>query len=446
MSGNARPRAVVIGSGISGLAAGFRLHREGFAVTVLEREPTVGGKMSSIRRSGFTINRAANILPSSYAAIRSLIRELNLSAEIDDVQGLLAIPRGGWLHRIRSTGAAMVADGLRTDLLSVRSKLTARNLVIDGLRMKKYLSYENLGAAARFDIETAAQYCERRLTPELEEFLVNPMLRALYCAESHELSVVDFFFAAVNFVGSGFMNYQGGIGFVVDAIAGRLDVVTDAEAVNVTERDTDVVVTYAVDGVESTIVADACVIATPATEVPKLFPQLNAGQQDILRDRLEYGTAYAAHFALSRKPDEEAMVIPVPASLDHGLCVVVLPHNYSRCAAPHDKGIVSTYWLGSWCKERGDIADDALAAQMLQSVEKVLPGVSRDVEFSHIERWQPAVIRSYPGMYSYVQDLVDLIDHRSRVQLAGDYMSASSTNGCAASAELAAQRVIRAVR
>ncbi|MGV0715560.1 NAD(P)/FAD-dependent oxidoreductase [Mycolicibacterium sp. XJ662] len=445
MSGNARRTAVVIGSGISGMASGFRLHRKGFSVTVLEREPTVGGKMSSIDRNGFTLNRGANILPSSYATIRNLVRELHLSGEINDVRGLLAIPRAGRLHRIRSTGAPMLADVLRTDLLSLRGKLNARNLVIDGLRMKEHLNYENLGAAARFDIETAAQYCDRRLTPELEEFLVNPMLRALYCAESHELSVVDFFFAAVNFVGSGFMNYPGGIGFLVDSIANRLDVVTNAEAVNVTERDKDVVVTYAADGGESAIVADACVIATPATEVPKLFPQLNAGQQDILRDRLEYGTAYAAHFALSRKPDEDAMVIPVPASLDRGLCAVVLPHNYSRGAAPDGKGVVSTYWLGSWCKERSDVADDALVKQMLPSVEKVLPGVSRDVEFAHIERWQPAVIRSYPGMYSYVQELVDLTDHRSRVQLAGDYTSASSTNGCAASAELAAQRVIRAV-
>lgn len=445
MSGSARRSAVVIGSGISGMTAGFRLYRNGFAVTVLERESTVGGKMSSIRRNGFTINRGANILPSSYAAIRSLISELDLSGAINDVGGVLAIPREGRLHRIRSTGAPMLADVLRTDLLSLRGKLKAVNLAIDGLRMKEHLSYENLGAAARFDTETAAQYCDRRLSPELEEFLVNPMLRALYCCESHELSVVDFFFAAVNFVGSGFMNYQGGIGFVVDAIAERLDVVTNAQAVNVTEREKDVVVTFSVDGSESTIAADTCVIATPANEVPKLFPQLSALQRDILGDRLEYGTAYAAHFGLSRRPEEGAMVIPVPASLDRGLCVVVLPHNYSRGAAPEGKGVVSTYWLGSWCEERCNVADDDLVAEMLPSIEKVLPGLSSVVEFAHIERWQPAVVRSYPGMYSHVQQLVDQTDHRSRVQLAGDYMSASSTNGCAASAELAAQRVIRAV-
>ncbi|WP_085082097.1 protoporphyrinogen/coproporphyrinogen oxidase [Mycolicibacter senuensis] len=445
MSGNVRRSAVVIGSGISGLTAGFRLHRRGYDVTVLEKGLAVGGKMSSIHRDGFTINRAANILPSSYSTIRSLIGELKLSGQISDIPGILAIPRGGQLHRIRSTGVSMLTDALHTNLFTRRSKLKARNLLIDGLRMKKYLSYENLGAAAKFDSQTAAQYCDRRLTSELEEFLVNPLLRALYCAESHDVSVVDFFFAAVNFVGSGFMSYPSGIGFLVEAIARQLNVVTNAQAANVTERGDDVVVTYAVDGAESTLTADACVIATPATEVPQLFPQLDAVQREILCHRIEYGTAYAAHFAVSRKPDEDAMVIPVPTPVDRGLCVVVLPHNFSRGAAPDGKGIVSTYWLGTWCDDHSDHADADLVAKMLPSIDKVLPGISRDVEFSHIERWRPAVVRSYPGMYSYVDDFVSRVDPRSRVQLAGDYMSASSTNGCATSAEVAAQRVIRVV-
>ena len=74
--------AIVIGAGISGLTAGFRLHRNGYAVTVLEETAVTGGKMSSLRRDGFVINRGANILPSSYTAIRTLIGELGLSCQV----------------------------------------------------------------------------------------------------------------------------------------------------------------------------------------------------------------------------------------------------------------------------------------------------------------------------------------------------------------------------
>lgn len=437
--------AVIIGGGISGLTAGFRLHQRGYAVTVLEKTSAIGGKMSTITQDGFRINRGANILPSSYSTIRDLIADVGLSERIDDVDGMLAIPRGGELKHIRSRGLKMVLDGARTDLLSWKSRIKARNLVIDGARMKRYLSYENLGAAAPFDIESVAEYCDRRLTPELEEYLVNPMLRALYCSESDRLSIVDFFFAAVNFIGSGFMQYPDGIGFLGDALAAHLDVRFNADAAQVVEGDRDVTVTYVVDGAEQSITVDACVIATDAKSVPRLFGQLDELQKEIIRDHFEYGTAFAGHFALRSRPDESAMVIPVPSSLDKGLCAIALPHNYSPNAAPAGKGVLSTYWLHDWSLDRGAVENDVVAKEMLGAIDKVLPGTSSMVEFSHVDRWQPAVIRSYPGLYEYVGQFAKQIDRTSRVQLAGDYLSASSTNGCAAAAEAAAERVIAVV-
>lgn len=47
------PRAVVIGAGISGLAAAGLLSRDGYDVTVLERNEAVGGRAGAIRRDGF---------------------------------------------------------------------------------------------------------------------------------------------------------------------------------------------------------------------------------------------------------------------------------------------------------------------------------------------------------------------------------------------------------
>jgi protoporphyrinogen oxidase len=75
-------------------------------------------------------------------------------------------------------------------------------------------------------------------------------------------------------------------------------------------------------------------------------------------------------------------------------------------------------------------------------MEKVVPGITRSVEATHIARWDPAVLRSYPGMYRWIGELAARMDGGSRVQLAGDYLSASSTNGCALSGEMAADRLV----
>ena len=434
-----RRRAIVVGAGISGLTAAFRLQQRGFDVTVLEADDVVGGRMSSVVQDGFTMNRAANILPASYTTIRQLAEDVGLGDQISRMDGAIGTLKDGRIHRLRSDH--LVGDALRTDLLPWRSKLRAVRLLVDALRMRKTLSYENLGEARRFDTETAAAYFERRLDPDLGEYLVEPILRALYAAQAERLSKVDFFFAAVNFVGSGFMRYPGGIDFLVTALAERLDVRTGARA-SLVERDGDVVTVHWTEGAEpKREQCAACVIGVVGPAVPPLYPQLDPTQRRILQEDFEYGTTFNAHFGLTSPPAEPSLIVQVPPSEDRGLCVVTFDHNSSPALVPPGKGLLSTYWLHEWCEERLARSDEELVEEMYPSVAKVVPDVRRLTETTRVDRWRPAVMRSRPGTYAAMAEFARHIDPRSPVQLAGDYLSASSTNGCALSGERAADRL-----
>ncbi|MEU3568090.1 FAD-dependent oxidoreductase [Kitasatospora sp. NPDC036755] len=58
-----RPRnVIVVGAGIAGLAAAWRLQRAGHTVTVLERDSHAGGRLSS-----------EDVLPASFGNIRQPI-------------------------------------------------------------------------------------------------------------------------------------------------------------------------------------------------------------------------------------------------------------------------------------------------------------------------------------------------------------------------------------
>lgn len=438
-------RAIVVGAGISGLTAAFRLRQRGFDVTVLEASDAVGGKMSSLRRDGYIVNRAANILPSSYAALQGLIRDVGLADQMGEADPVLGVPRDGTMHRIRASGLSMVLDGAATGLLSVRSKLLLRRLAADAVRMSSSLSYADLGRAARFDVETVGGYCRRRLNPEIQEYLVEPILRALFTSNADDVSVVDFFFAAVKFVGSGLMQYPGGIDFLVTALAAHLDVRLGA-AVSRVERDAgSATVTWEAAGETHSERVAACVLAVSGAQVPGLYPQLDPVQREILVDRLRYAVTYGGHFALRSRPAETALIVPVPRSVDENLCVLTFDHLSSPQGVPPGRGLVSGYWLNSWSASMASRTDDEVVAEMLPAVDKIVPGIADELVFTHVDRWDPAVVSSYPGWYSHVKHFGERIDTTDRVQLAGDYLTASSTNGCAVSGELAAQRVERAV-
>ena len=169
-------KAIVIGAGIAGLTAAFRLKEAGFDVTVLEADDHVGGRMATIERDGFLLDTAAAILPTTYTQMVKLIADAGLSGETVPTSDLVGIVREGTTHRIR--GGRAVADALATRLLSVREKLPLTKLLVDLVRAGDRLDWYDLGRAADLDTETARQYADRRLSTEILEWIIDPALGA----------------------------------------------------------------------------------------------------------------------------------------------------------------------------------------------------------------------------------------------------------------------------
>lgn len=432
-------RVAVVGGGIAGLAAAFRLKQKGFSVQVLESCPTVGGRMSTVEENGFLFNRAANILPASYDVLRRLAVDAGLGDRISEQQGLIGTFKKGVVHRMRSD--RMMIDGLTTKLISWKSKLVMLKMFIDGYRMKDSLSYYNLGSAADFDTESAADYCARRANEELKEYIVEPSVRALFSAPSGRVSVIDFFYALVNFTGTGFLNYDGGIDFLVNALARDVDLRLNARVTHIESTGNGVSIAWAEGDKICSDVYDGCIITVTGKAVPDIFPGLDPALKDILLNHFDYCTVFNAHLGLDYRPDEPSLIVQIPPSEDEGLCVVTFDHNSSPQMAPAGKGCLSSYWLHAWSEKHFHLPDGELLEKMYPSFEKLLPGVRDHVEIARIDRWRPAVLMSKPGTYKAMAEFNRILDTASPIQLAGDYFCASSTNASALSGEVAAQRI-----
>ena len=87
MGSDGQPRVVVVGAGISGLAAARELKRAGVDVTVLEARDRVGGKMYTVEVGRDQIDFGAHWIGPGQRRIADLARELGIATEPQHLEG-----------------------------------------------------------------------------------------------------------------------------------------------------------------------------------------------------------------------------------------------------------------------------------------------------------------------------------------------------------------------
>jgi len=171
---------VIVGGGISGLAAAFFLRDEAVRVTVLEGSPRLGGKLSVSEIAGTAVDEGAEALLVTRPEGTALIAEAGLADQ-------RANP-GPTSSAIWTLGALRPLP--RRQFMGVPSDMTE-------LSRSGVLSDEGV-ARAREDLElppttrdgdaSVAGYIGARLGAEVVDRLVDPLLGGVYAGRSAELS------------------------------------------------------------------------------------------------------------------------------------------------------------------------------------------------------------------------------------------------------------------
>lgn len=440
-----RARVIVVGAGVSGLAAAWRLQQQGYAVTVLENTDHVGGKTAANRRDGYTLNTGATVLGASYDALLAIADEIGVRSEVIKVTPTIGIVRDGTVHTLRGAGLGAIVDFVSTPLLSGRSKLLLAKAGLDTLKARKKAGYDQPHLRAELDTESVSDYCERRLNPEIRDALISPVMGGLFVTDGDGLSVADLYFSLSKILAGGMLGYRGGIDFFARALAERLDVVTGAPVSHVERLDGGARVTWTQNGQERTEEVAGVVMTVPAPMVPQLYPGLDSGSQAILLEGLKQANFIGLRFALERRPESDALLVVVPSGELGGLATVMYEHNISPGAAPEGKGLVGVLLYHEWVTPRLHLSDDELIEAALPDLDRVVPGIADMIRFAEVTRWTPGALRSEVGSHRRVAELHDRMDPSHRVQLAGDYLSIPSINGSIVSGEAAARRLAGAI-
>ena len=96
--------------------------------------------------------------------------------------------------------------------------------------------------------------------------------------------------------------------------------------------------------------------------------------------------------------------------------------------------------MSDWAEKLMELDDTTVVDQIAAAAERLIPGLSRSVEFAHVNRWYPVIVYSEPGTYRRLSELNRILSQHPRVRFAGDYFSCSNMN-TAVAAERAAREL-----
>jgi protoporphyrinogen/coproporphyrinogen III oxidase len=177
---NVRPHVVIVGGGISGLAAAFFLRDEAVRVTVLEGSPRLGGKLSVSEIGGVAVDEGAEALLVTRPEGTGLIAELGLADQ--------RVTPGTTSSAIWTRGALRPLP--QRQFMGVPSDMAelAKSGVLSGEGVARARQDLELPLTARDGDVPVARYVGARLGDEVVDRLVDPLLGGVYAGRSAELS------------------------------------------------------------------------------------------------------------------------------------------------------------------------------------------------------------------------------------------------------------------
>ena len=413
------PRVVVVGGGIAGLSCAFDLvtHDPTLDVTLLESADRIGGKIRTTAFAGLAVDEAADAFLARVPWARELCAELDLESELTSPASNRAyLYSYGALRRIPADNVlgvpldldALAASGIVSAPAVARARqdlARTTDAVTDGLSRSG--EDESIGALIR-----------RRLGDEINDRVVDPLIGGIYAGSTDQLSLestAPIFANAAALDGSliralersrvvpsttnptpVFFAHPRGIGFITEELHRRLGSrVQLSTPVRAIDRDGS---GYRVHTAQSTLHADAIVLATPTYDTARLLTSVAPRAAKLCAD-IDYASVVLVTFAVAKTTidhplDASGFLVPKCENRFITACSWT-SSKWAHLAS--DRHAILRVSSGHIDNERPLLLDDAtLISSALNDLHDMM-GTFGEPEEIRISRWPRSFPQYRPG-------------------------------------------------
>lgn len=430
---------VVIGGGIAGLSAAYRLRDR--RVLLLEKESRLGGRVLSGLWDIYPYNLGAQFVTGQRSSVGKFVDDLGVArTPVGSDMALYFRGRHIRGNLMQVFLRAPLSPWAKLSLLRSGLVFTARLLRIGNDLERAGLWRTNSAAPAVLSPMDTVSFSKtlEAFHPDVKVFYAT-LLRSLTSAEVERLSTL---FAIAFLFGSSDHPtlVDDGMEAIVRAweraLAGRWR--TGAEVCEVVSEDDGVRVAFQHNGKTETVSASHCIVATPAPMAARLVPQLPADQGAALAD-VNYGKFLVVEVFLETRVADGVWVMPVEGKVFSTLLNPA--YLRTRAGTASERGALTLYASDAQARRLWELPDDDIMARFVADLLTLFPSLQGKIAGGRVQRWPWALPTWEPG---YLARLPLLRRPFGPIHFCGDYTDFPCLDSAVSSGERVAAEVWRA--
>ena len=457
-------RIVVVGGGISGLAAAHRLIELGHTnVTLIEASPRLGGTIQTAYRDGFLIERGPDSFISEKPEALELAKRLGLESHLiqtNEKYRRSFIVRDGRLRAVPE-GFQLLAPSriwpfLTSDIFSLPAKA---RIAMDLVLPRK--------STNGTQDESLASFVRRRLGQEALERMAQPMVGGIYTADPETLSLratlprfldmerkhrslILAMLRQGNVQKSGtsgaryslFLSFDRGMQVLVDAltqIKAEIRLNTRAESLKPDNQAWTIMTNTG-----EQIKADAVCLAVPAYVAAKLLNDLNSNLAAKLK-QIKYASTATINFAYKRSAINhplEGFGFVVPFIEKRSLIACTFSSVKFSGRAPANHVLLRAFAGGALQPDIFALDESELAAKVETDLRELL-GITAKPLFTEVAKWERSMPQYEVGHLDRITEIENEVSKLPGLTLAGNAYRGAGIPDCIRSGEAAAETILQ---
>lgn len=476
VKGKQRIRIIIIGGGITGLSAAYRLSElsteqgQSLDMTLIESRDRLGGVIHTVKRDGFLIDSG----PDNFVTVKpwavGLTRRLGLESELlptNEAHRRALVVRRGKLMPIPEGFLLMAPTQfmpmVTTPLFSVPGKL---RMAMDVL----------LPAKKTNDDESLASFVTRRLGQEALDRVVQPLISGIYTARPERLSLratmprfldLESDYGSIirgmrregkrqKAKGSGarygmFVTFRDGLQTLIHALRDRLSHVhfqLRGRVVRITKgAHSNAIPRWVVeleDG--SSMEAEGVIITGPSRHAAKLLTDVDTELAQQLSE-VQYASSAVVHLAyrleqITHPLDAFGFVVPITERRS------IIAASFSSVKyegrAPRGCVLLRAFMGGALHPEMMEKNDEDLVLAARHDLDDLL-GITTAPRFAMVHRWPLSMAQYEVGHLQRVAAIRKRLERHDGLQLGGNGFEGVGIPDCVRAGERAAEDLLAAI-